>query len=121
MANQQAQFGGTGNLGSARSALAQGQLAGQAMASQQQAAAGVLKDIAQQRASAATNLAQFGQGGLGQAIGAAGQGVTASMVPQDLYNKYASVIFGAPSASYNLGPTGTNTTTTNTSLGLKFI
>lgn len=121
LANQSAQYGGSGNLGSARSALAQGQLAQQAMAAQQQAAAGVLKDIAQQRASAATNLAQFGQGGLGQAIGAAGQGVTASMVPQDLYNKYASVIFGAPSASYNLGPTGTNTQTTNTSLGLKFI
>lgn len=121
LANQQAQFGGAGNLGSARSALAQGQLAGQAMAAQQQAAAGVLKDIATQRAGAATNLAQFGQGGLGQSIGAAGQGVTASMVPQDLYNKYASVIFGTPTASYGLGPTGTNTQTTNTSLGLKFI
>lgn len=121
LAAQQAGFGGAGNLGSARSALAQGQLAGQAQAQQQQAAAQVLKDIASQRASAATNLAQFGQGGLGQAIGAAGQAVTASMVPQDLYNKYASVIFGTPTASYGLGPTGTNTQTTNTSLGLKFI
>ncbi len=121
LAAQQAQFGGMGNLGSARSALAQTQLAQQAMAAQQQAAAGVLKDIAGQRASAATNLAQFGQGGLGQAVGAAGQQVSASMVPQDLYNKYASVIFGTPAQSYNLGPTGTNTQTTNTSLGLKFI
>lgn len=121
LAAQQAQFGGTGNLGSARSALAQGQLAQQAMSAQQQAAAGVLRDIATQRAGAATNLAQFGQGGLGQAVGAAGQQVTASMVPQDLYNKYASVIFGTPQASYGLGPTGTRSEETKTSLGLKFI
>lgn len=121
LAAQQAQFGGTGNLGSARSALAQTQLAQQAMSAQQQAAAGVLRDIATQRAGAATNLAQFGQGGLGQAVGAAGQQVTASMVPQDLYNKYASVIFGTPQASYGLGPTGTRSEETKTSLGLKFI
>jgi hypothetical protein len=121
LAAQQAQFGGSGNLGSSRAALAQTQLAGQAMAAQQQAAAGVLKDIASQRAGAATNLAQFGQGGLGQAVGAAGQQVTASMVPQDLYNKYASVIFGTPQASYGLGPTGTRTDETKMNVGLKFI
>jgi hypothetical protein len=118
--NQQAQFGGTGNLGSARQALAQTQLAGQTQASQQAAAAGVLKDIASQRAGVAGSLAQLGQGGIGQAIGAAGQGVTASMVPQDLYNKYASVIFGTPTASYNLGPTGTNTTESKLNMGIKF-
>lgn len=121
LAAQQAVFGGSGNLGSSRSALAQAELAGLAQAQQQQAAAGVLRDIAAQRAGAATNLAQFGQGGLGQALGAAGQAVTASMVPQDLYNKYASVIFGAPSASYSLGPTGTRSEENRMSLGLKFI
>jgi hypothetical protein len=112
LANQQAQFGGAGNLGSARSALAQQALAGQTQAQQQAAAAGVLRDIAGQRASVGSTLASLGQGGLGQAIGAAGQGVTASMVPQDLYNKYAQVIFGTPTASYGLGPTGTNERTT---------
>ena len=101
LAGQQAQFGGAGNLGSARSALAQQQLAGQAQAQQQQAAAGVLRDIAGQRAGVGTTLAQLGQGGLGQALGAAGQGVTAAMTPQQLYNQYASVIFGTPAASYN--------------------
>jgi len=120
LANQQAQFGGSGNLGSARAALAQGQLAGSTMAAQQQAAAGVLKDIAAQRAGVGSTLASLGQGGLGQAIGAAGQQVTASMVPQDLYNKYASVIFGTPATSYSLGPTGTNTQTTGYNLGAKF-
>ena len=117
--NQQAAFGGTGNLGSARQALAQTQLAGQTQASQQAAAAGVLKDIAAQRAGVAGSLAQLGQGGIGQAIGAAGQGVTASMVPQDLYNKYASVIFGTPSTSYSLGPTGTSTTENKMNFGFK--
>lgn len=120
LANQQAAFGGSGNLGSARSALAQQALAGQTQAQQQAAAAGVLRDIASQRAGVAGSLAQLGQGGIGQAIGAAGQGVTASMVPQDLYNKYASVIFGTPAASYNLGPTGTSTTENKMNFGIKF-
>jgi hypothetical protein len=116
LANQQAQFGGSGNLGSSRSALAQTQLAGQAAAAQQQAAAGVMKDIAGQRLQAGTTLSQLGQGGLGQAIGAAGQQVTAAMTPQDLYNKYAGVIFGTPSASYNPNFAGTQgmTTTSDT-------
>jgi len=118
LAAQQASFGGTGNLGSARSALAHTQLAGQAQQQQQQAAAGVLRDIAAQRAGAATNLAQFGQGGLGQALGAAGQAVTASMVPQDLYNKYSSVIFGTPQASYALGPVGENRQTSGYQFGV---
>jgi hypothetical protein len=116
LANQQAQFGGAGNLGSARSALAQAGLAGSTQAQQQQAAAAVLNQIAQQRASAGTTLAQLGQGGIGQALGAAGQGVTAAMTPQDLYNKYASVIFGTPAASYSpdfRGTQGSTTTSTN--------
>lgn len=120
LANQQAQFGGAGNLGSARSALAQQSLAGQTQAQQQQAAAGVLANIAQQRAGVGSTLAQLGQGGLGQGLGAAGQVVSASMVPQDLYNKYASVIFGTPSASYGLGPTGTSTSTNQMGIGINY-
>jgi len=100
LAGQQAMFGGAGNLGSARQALAGQQLAGQTQAAQQQAAAQVQKDIMAQRAGAASQLAGIGQGGIGQAIGAAGQTTTASMIPQELYNKYASVIFGTPAASY---------------------
>jgi hypothetical protein len=113
--NQAAQFGGAGNLGSARQALAGQQLAGQTPSAQAATAAGILKDISAQRAGVGTTLAQLGQGGLGQALGAATQGVTASMVPQDLYNKYASVIFGTPSSSYNPNFAGTQGSTTNTS------
>jgi hypothetical protein len=115
LANQQASFGGAGNLGSARSALAQTQLAGQAQAQQQAAAAGILSNIAAQRAGVANQLAQLGQGGLGQALGAAGSGVSAAMTPQQLYNQYASVIFGTPSASYNPDFRGTQGSTTTSS------
>jgi hypothetical protein len=115
--NQAVQFGGAGNLGSARQALAQTQLAGQTQSAQAATAAGILRDISAQRAAAASNLASIGQSGLGQALGAAGQTVTASMVPQDLYNKYASVIFGTPQASYALGPVGENRTSTGYNMG----
>jgi hypothetical protein len=111
LAGMQAQFGGTGNLGSARQALAERQLAGSAQAAQQQAAAQVLKDISGQRLAAGGTLASLGQGGLGQAQQAAGAQVAASMIPQELYNKYASVIFGTPAASYNPDFRGTQGST----------
>lgn len=122
LAGLQAGFGGAGQIGSARQALANTQLAGTAQQQQQMAAAQVLKDVAQQRAAAATNLAQFGQGGLGQAISAAQQGVQAAMTPQQLYNQYASVIFGTPAASYSpdfRGTQGLTTTRTGYDFGIR--
>ena len=120
VAGLQAGFGGAGNLGSARQALAGRQLAGTTAAQQASTAAQIEKDIAAQRLTAAQNLAQLGQGGIGQALAAAGTGVTAAMTPQDFYNKYASIIYGVPATSYgaNFGGTqGSNTTTTGISLG----
>jgi hypothetical protein len=117
--NQAAQFGGTGNLGSARQALAQAQTAGQAQAAQMQAAAQMENQIAQQRLAAGQSLAGIGQSGLQQALAAAGQGLTASSAPIDLFNKYASVLYGAPSQSYGLGPVGSNTTTNQSNFGIK--
>ena len=76
-------------------------------AAQMQAAAQVSRDIASQRAAVGQSLAGLGQGGLGQAIGAAGQQVTAAMTPQQLYNQYASVIFGAPAQAYSPNFAGT--------------
>lgn len=119
LADQQAQFGGTGNLGSARQALADRQLAGTNEAIMAKTAADIQRDIATQRAGVGTTLANIGSGNIGQAVGAAGTGVTASMAPQELYNKYASVIFGTPAASYNLGPTGSSTSTSGSNLGFK--
>jgi len=123
LAGQAAQFGGTGNLGSARQAIAGQQLAGTTQATQAATAAGILKDIAAQRAQAGSQLAQLGQGGIGQALGAATQGVTASQVPQDLYNKYASVIFGTPASSYSpnfAGTIGSTTDKTGYNYGAEF-
>ena len=117
--NQAAQFGGAGNLGSARQALAQTQLAGQTQSAQAATAAGILKDIASQRAQVGGQLAQIGGAGLGQAIGAAQTGVGAAMTPQDYFNKYLAGPYGAPTASYGLGPTGTSGGTSSNSIGFK--
>jgi hypothetical protein len=121
--NQQQQFGATGNLGSARQALADRQLAGMAQAAQANTAAQVQRDVAAQRMGAGSQLAQLGQGGVGQALGAAGQQVSAAMTPQQLYNQYASVIFGTPAASYNpdfRGTQGSNTSGYKMGAELKF-
>lgn len=101
VANQGAAFGGAGQMGSARQALADRQLAAATQSAQMQTAADVSRGIAAQRLGAAGQLAQLGQGGLGQALGAAGNAVSAAMTPQQLYNQYASVIFGTPAAAYN--------------------
>jgi hypothetical protein len=108
IAGLRSQFGGTGNLGSARQALAERQLAGQAQAQQAATAAQIQRDVMGQRMAAGQTLASLGQGGIGQAIGAAGVPVTAAMAPQALYNQYASVLFGTPAAAYNLGPYGSS-------------
>jgi hypothetical protein len=119
IAQQKAQFGGTGNLGSAREALAGQQLAGSNQMNQAQIAAQIQNQIAQQRMGVGSTLAQLGQGGIGQAIGAAGTALGAATAPQDLYNKYASVIFGTPSASYNPNFAGTQgQTTTGNKFGI---
>jgi hypothetical protein len=117
LAGQMNQFGGAGQLGSARSALAQTQLAGTTQAQQQQAAAQVANQIAQQRMQAGQSLAGIGQAGIGQGIGAAQTGVNASTVGMDTYNKYLSGIFGTPSTSYGLGPVGSSTNTSQTGYG----
>jgi hypothetical protein len=110
---QRRAMGASGNLGSARQAIADRALAGQTAAAQQQLAAQTANNIMAQRLGAANQLASYGQGGIGQALGAAGNAVTASMAPQALYNQYASVLFGTPAASYTpdfRGTQGTNTT-----------
>jgi hypothetical protein len=114
LAGQQAGFGGAGQLGSARQALAETNLASLNRQRQQQAAAQVMSGVAQQQIGAGTTLSQLGQAGLTGALGAAGTGVTAAMTPSDLYNKYASVIFGTPAASYSPDFRGTQSSSTQT-------
>ena len=119
--NQRAQFGGTGNLGSARQALAERQTAGQAQAMMAKTAADIQRDTAMQRAGVGQFLASQGAGNIGQALGAAGQQVSAAMTPQDFYSKYASVIFGTPGGSYNpdfRGTQGMNTSGSSSQINL---
>ena len=115
LAAQSAQFGGAGQLGSSRQALANTALAGQTQAAQQMTAAQVGRDIAGQRLGAAGTLASLGQGGIGQSIGAAQQGIGAAQADQDFYNKYASLLFGAPATSYSANFGGTQGFTRNAS------
>jgi len=118
---QGAQFGGAGEMGSARQALAGQQLAGTNLMNQSQIAAQTQQGIAGQRLAAAGQLAQLGQGGIGQALGAANQGITAAMTPQQMYNQYASVIFGTPAASYSPNFAGTQgSTTSGSKAGIDF-
>ena len=112
IANQGAQFGGAGEMGSQRQAIAQQQTAGSTQAAQQMAAAQVLNNIAQQQQSAGSQLASIGQTNLTGAQAAANNQLTASMAPQNLYNQYASVLYGTPSAAYSPNFTGTQATTT---------
>jgi hypothetical protein len=96
MANQQAQFGGTGNLGSARQALAGQQLAGQNQALQASTAAQIQRDIAQQRAGVGAQLAGIGSSGLGQAIQGAQAGIGASQIPLNAFAQLAGIYQGVP-------------------------
>lgn len=119
IANLRNQFGGMGQLGSARQALAERQLAGATQAAQAQTAAQIQRDIAAQRLQAATGLAGIGQGNLNQTIGAAGQQVYASQLPMLSTSQLLQTLFGAPAQAYN--PDFSNTqgkTNTNTSISL---
>jgi hypothetical protein len=133
--SQNALFGGSGNAGSSRYALARenlSQLGEQRLGTvaaatssgveqQRQAAANALLGAGQsamgqagglygnllgagQTATGAAqqgygNLATQGQAGLGAANQAAASRIGYAGTPQDIYNKYASVVFGVPQAS----------------------
>lgn len=115
IANQGIQFGGAGQIGSARQALAGQQAASMNALNQSQLAADVAAKVANQRAAASQALIQSGQAGLTSAQQAAKEGITAAMTPQSLYNQYASVLFGSPQSTYTPNYSGTQSSTQNTS------
>jgi hypothetical protein len=96
---QNTMFGGAGGLGSARMALADKNLRQLGTQRQQTAAANAAAGVEANRATAAQKLAEFGQQGLTGATGQAGAKVGFAGAPQDVFNKYASVIFGVPQAN----------------------
>jgi hypothetical protein len=115
IADQGSQFGGAGQIGSARQALAQGQLASSNLATQQAIAAQVANNVQNQRMGVGQFLVGAGQTGLNQAQAAGANQLAAAGAPMNLYNQYASTLFGVPQSSYNpnfSGTQGTNTTGT---------
>jgi hypothetical protein len=97
LAGQQAGFGGAGQMGSARAALAGQQLALTTQQQQQQAAAGMANQIAQQRASAANQLMSGGQQALQGGLAAGQAGLAASQTPMQMAQQYANYLNAFPS------------------------
>lgn len=113
-----AQYGGLGQLGSSRAALAESSLGGLNQARLNAAATGAIANITGQQIGAAGTLGQMGFQGLGTAQGANQAAVQFANAPTDLYSKYASILYGTPqSATPNFA--GTQGSTTSGS-GTKF-
>jgi hypothetical protein len=135
---QNAMYGAAGGLGSSRMALADrnlGQLGQQRLQSaaaqtsaavegQRQQAANTLLGTGAQSISTAGNLfggmmnTGFGAGTAagnlyGQSVDSSGKAIAAAQSPMDLYNKYASVVFGVPQASTTPNFAGTQGSTSS--------
>jgi hypothetical protein len=92
LANQQASFGGAGNLGSARQAIAGTQLAQQNQLQQQAARAQMGNQIEQNRMQAGQALMGGGQSALTQGLAGTQAGLAASKVPMELAGQYANYL-----------------------------
>lgn len=97
--SQNAMFGGAGGGGSTRSALARENLKQLGEQRLGTVAAATSADIENRRQQAAGTLLTAGQTGLTDAQRAAMSRVGLAQVPQDVYSKYASIVYGVPQAS----------------------
>ena len=113
LGGQNAMYGGAGGLGSARQALADTNLRQLGEQRQATAAAAASAGVEANRAAAANQLASFGQQGLTGAQQAAGAQIGYAGAPQDIYNKYASVVFGVPQANTTPNFAGTQGSTSS--------
>jgi hypothetical protein len=121
LGQQNAMYGGAGGLGGARQALADVNLRQLGEQRQATAAATAAAGVEANRAAAAQQLAQFGQQGLTGAQQSAASRVGLAGAPQDVYSKYASIVYGVPQANTTPNFTGTQgTTTTGQSKGFGF-
>jgi hypothetical protein len=108
-AGQNAMYGG---LGGARMALADKNLSSLNAQRQATAAAGAQAGVQANKAAAAGAMLNAGQAGLTGANQAAASQIGYAQTPQDVFGKYASVIFGTPQASTTpnfAGTQGSNT------------
>jgi len=115
MANQGAQFGGAGNLGSSRQALAGAQAAGANQSAQMQAAANVMNNLNNQRLQAGSQLGQLGQGYLNSGLAAKGTQLGAAERPMDWQAQRGKMLGMTPSQLYTPQYPGQNATTTSSS------
>ena len=97
--SQNAMFGGAGGAGSTRAALARENLSQLGQQRLGTVAAATSADIEGRRQQAAGTLLSAGQSGLTAAQQAAMSRVGLAQVPQDVYSKYASIVYGVPQAS----------------------
>jgi hypothetical protein len=121
LVNQQnAGYGAAGGLGSARSALANANLASLQEQRQATAAASARAGVQANKAAAANQLATIGTQNLTNANQAAASRVGYAMTPQDVLAKYASVIYGTPQGSTTpnfAGTQGSNTSGKSSRIG----
>lgn len=121
LGQQNAMYGGAGSAGSARQALADVNLRQLGEQRQATAAAQAAAGVEANRAAAAQKLAEIGGTGLTQAQQAAAARVSLAGAPQDVYSKYAQVVYGIPQAGTTPVFTGTQgSTTKGTSKGFGF-
>lgn len=113
MGQQAALFGGAGALGSSRQALASQNLASLSQARLGNIAAQVSAGVESQRQAAANSLLGAGQQGLAGAQQAAASRIGYAGTPQDVYAKYASVVYGTPQQSTTPSFQGTQGQTTS--------
>lgn len=99
LAGQQAQFGGAGNLGSARQALAGTQLAQQNQLQQQAARAQMANQIEQNRMQAGQALMGGGQSALQAGLAGTQAGLAASQVPMTAIQQQLGSLAGAQGAT----------------------
>ena len=112
---QNAMFGGAGGAGSSRYALAREnlkQLGEQRLAT---AAAAASSGVEANRAAAAGKLADVGTSNIPIASQLYTGRVNLAQTPQDVFSKYASVIYGTPQASTTPNFAGTQGSTTSSS------
>ena len=122
LAGQNAMYGGAGGLGSARQALADTNLRQLGEQRQATAAAQASAGVEANRAAAAQQLAGLGQQGLSAAQQAAASRVALAGAPQDVYNKYAQVVYGIPQGNTSpnfAGTQGSNANTSSKGFGFK--
>jgi hypothetical protein len=111
MANNAATFGGAGNLGSSREALANAQTTGANQAAQMQAAAQVMNNLNQQRLQAGSTLGQLGQGYLQTGLNAKGTQLGFAERPMDWQTTYGKQLGLTPTQLYTPQYPGQNATT----------